>query len=1016
MQLLPWRIIPLLLVSISHVGMALLEERFVAFEAGNAEALELQNATIIYDPQDPKAVRIAVDSLADDLEQITGNKPSVCEWSSSTGSCGDDEVASAIIAATVDSDLIKTLEANEKIDVSSIRGKWETFQTSIVEEPLPGVKRALLIAGSDKRGAAFGVYTLSEQSGQSPLHFWADVPAQKHEKIYALPKTTTYGEPSVKYRGLFINDEAPALTQWWAKKNNVSDYTFDSKFYAHVYDLILRLRGNFMWPAMWRSYIPRPGRIFFTDDPKNQQVADDYGIVISTSHHEPMQRASNEWTVEGEGRWDWEENKENVAAFMEEGVRRAGTNESYFTLGMRSDADGPIEGDDPVAILTDIMDTQRQMIAKYHGNESAAPQVWTVYKEVQGYYESGLVPPTDVTLMFSDDNWGTIRRLPKKEELGREGGYGLYHHLAYVGVPKAYKWHNTNNLPKLYKELYHAYERGSRQIWILNVEDIKPLELPFSFAMDMAWNISKFDFDFIPEYLTRFSAREFGEEFAEEAASVLYNHSRLVGRRKYEMTLPETYSVMNYHEGERIVKDWNGLAERAKSIYDRLPEDRRIVFHHHALYPALAGAKFHSIMVNRATNWQYAQERRNSCNEVAQQILDDFADEWDLVIEYESLVDGKWAGMLSTPKFDVGLDRSEPSSRDVITNISYIQTRQEFDYSFGNLGIYAEGCGSAIRQGRTIASANPAFPTEGDLRPFLPTFTPYGPDLLTVDLFHRGDHRKNLAWSLESPYSWLKFSSTSGTLSSDLSQQRLNVTVDWSEVPEGFDETFDVRIDWEPAPYFDNLGVSVRNLRVPADFSGFPEVNNVISIEAPHFQRSSGTPPSNSSSASEDGVGFEIIPHLGTRSESGSLALRPFQAAREDGSVTQQAWVDYDIYLFGELTGALRATLHFNGALDTDPDLPLAYSLALDDSGNTGSFTRLLEDPEVVGDLPADWEERVADNVWKRTVDFGGEVAPGKHTLRYRATSPELYLEKIVVEFRGAAKDSYLGPPETRFV
>uniref|UniRef100_A0A8H7TLH7 Gylcosyl hydrolase 115 C-terminal domain-containing protein n=1 Tax=Bionectria ochroleuca TaxID=29856 RepID=A0A8H7TLH7_BIOOC len=952
--------------------MALLEERFVAFEAGSDEALGLQNATIIYDPQDPKAVRIAVDSLADDLEQITGNK---------------------LPSASVDSGLIKALEENEKIDVSSIRGKWETFQTSIVEEPLPGVKRALLIAGSDKRGAAFGVYTLSEQSGQSPLHFWADVPAQKHDKIYALPKTTTYGEPSVKYRGLFINDEAPALTQWWAKKNNVSDYTFDSKFYAHVYDLILRLRGNFMWPAMWRSYIPRPGRIFFTDDPRNQQVADDYGIVISTSHHEPMQRASNEWAVVGEGRWDWEENKENVAAFMEEGVRRAGTNESYFTLGMRSDADGPIEGDDPVAILTDIMDTQRQMIAKYHGNESAAPRLLRI--------RSG--PPTDVTLMFSDDNWGTIRRLPKKDELGREGGYGLYHHLAYVGVPKAYKWHNTNNLPKLYKELYHAYERGSRQIWILNVEDIKPLELPFSFAMDMAWNISKFDFDFIPEYLTRFSAREFGEEFAEEAASVLYNHSRLVGRRKYEMTLPETYSVMNYHEGERIVKDWNGLAERAKSIYDRLPEDRRVVFHHHALYPALAGAKFHSIMVNRATNWQYAQERRNSCNEVAQQILDDFADEWDLVIEYESLVDGKWAGMLSTPKFDVGLDRSEPSSRDVITNISYIQTRQEFDYSFGNLGIYAEGCGSAIRQGRTIASANPAFPTEGDLRPFLPSFTPYGPDLLTVDLFHRGDHRKNLAWSLESPYSWLKFSSTSGTLSSEVSQQRLNVTVDWNEVPEGFDETFDVRIDWEPAPYFDNLGISVRNLRVPADFSGFPEVNNVISIEAPHFQRSSsGKPPSNSSSSAseEDGVGFKIIPHLGTRSESGSLALRPFQAARDDSSATQQAWVDYDIYLFGELAGALSATLYFNGALDTDPDLPLAYSLTLDDSGDPSSFTRLLEDPEVVGDLPADWEERVADNVWKRTVDFGGE----------------LYLEKIVVEFRGSAKDSYLGPPETRFV
>lgn len=257
------------------------------------------------------------------------------------------------------------------------------------------------------------------------MHFWADVPAAKHDKVYALPQTTIHGPPTVKYRGLFINDEAPALTGWWARKANVSDYTLGADFYAEVFDLILRLKGNFMWPAMWASFVPEPGRIFFTDDPGNQQLADDYGIVMSTSHHEPMQRATNEWAVVGEGPWNWVENKQNIVSFMDEGIRRAGNNESYFTLGMRGENDGPVEGDDPMEILKDIFATERALIAKHYGNESAVPQVWTVYKEVQAYYEAGLVPAEDVTLIFSDDNWGNIRRLPTAHEANRGGGIGV---------------------------------------------------------------------------------------------------------------------------------------------------------------------------------------------------------------------------------------------------------------------------------------------------------------------------------------------------------------------------------------------------------------------------------------------------------------------------------------------------------------------------------------------------------------------------------------------------------------
>ncbi|KAF5016959.1 hypothetical protein F66182_11197, partial [Fusarium sp. NRRL 66182] len=402
-------IIALLFCSLSS---ALLLEPFVAFEASQG-SFGLQGATIVYDDKDPVGVKIAVDSLADDLEQITGSKSDISNW---RALAGNHSIPSVIIAATANSSLLQSLQEKHDIDISDIQGKWETFKTVPIKSPFPGVQNGLLIVGSDKRGTMFGVYTLSEQSGQSPLHWWADIPAKKHQEIYALPKTTIHGEPSVKYRGIFINDEAPGLTGWWAKQSNRSDYTLDSEFYEHVFDMLVRLKANFMWPAMWGSFVPRPGRIFFTDDPRNQQLADDYGIVVSTSHHEPMQRASNEWNKDKDGTWSWVTNKEAVTEFMEEGVRRAGRNESYFTLGMRGPNDGPMDAKDPVSALKEVFEAQRDILAKYHGNQTSSNQVWTIYKEVYTYYAAGLVPPEDVTLMFTDDNWGNVQRLPTAAE------------------------------------------------------------------------------------------------------------------------------------------------------------------------------------------------------------------------------------------------------------------------------------------------------------------------------------------------------------------------------------------------------------------------------------------------------------------------------------------------------------------------------------------------------------------------------------------------------------------------
>ncbi|KAI0465944.1 hypothetical protein F4859DRAFT_519574 [Xylaria cf. heliscus] len=995
-----------LLLGLSSSVLGLLEETIVSFERAET-SVPLHNASIVYCADDPVGVEIGAISLAEDFEAITGTRPSVIKVETE-GSIGCEKCTdNIIIIGTIYSSLIKAIVQSETLDISAIDGKWESYQTSVVENPIPGVKKALVIAGSDKRGVLFGTYTLSEQCGQSPFHWWADVPATRHEEVYAVQKNTTFGPPSVQYRGLFINDEAPGLTGWWSKTHRVDHQPIDTEFYKHVFDMLLRLKGNFIWPSMWKSFVPRPGNIFFTDDPGNMQLADDYGIVVSTSHHEPMQRATNEWNETIKGPWDWEKNRDNVTVFMEEGARRAMKNETYFTLGMRGEGDGPIQGDDPVGVLEDVFKTQRQILSKYYGNESEANQVWTIYKEVATYYAAGLIPPDDVTLMFTDDNWGNVNRLPLANETARSGGIGLYYHLEYVGTPKSYKWQNTNNLPKVYKELYQAYQRGVDRIWVINIADIKPLEMPFGFIMDLAWNTSSIDFDTIPNYLEAFASREFGPEHASEISKILMEQSRLIGRRKYESIQSKTYSVLNYHENERVLYEWQALAESVISVLEKLPDDRKDAYWHHVQYPILSGQAYYSVMLGLGRNQQIGFERRNSANSLADQVREDFDRDFEFTQKYDSIVDGKWAGILSQPHYDQYIQSSgndwAESTKDVITGLWYVQLRQNSSYEFGNLGIFAEGSGSAQAQARSLPSAWASRPTTDQFAPTLPIMDPYGKGTWTVDLFHRGDYRIPIEWEVDIPYDWIIFTPSSGVISMNQLEQRVNISIDWSTVPKDMNQNIGVRINYNHSPWFDLIHLPIMNHRLPDGFIGFPETSGIISIEAPHFQRKS-----------QGNVTFEHIPYLGTRTNSGSLALRPYKEARVSEDVAKATWVEYDIYLFNA-TSSLTATVYVNSALDTDPTLRMRYSLSIHDGDAAANFTRLLADPATPGDTPPDWRTTVADHVWIRNITLG-QVGEGRHILRWQANSPEVYLEKIVLNTRNQLKSSYLGPPETRLI
>lgn len=540
------------------------------------------------------------------------------------------------------------------------------------------------------------------------------------------------------------------------------------------------------------------------------------------------------------------------------------------------------------------------------------------------------------------------------------------------------------------------------------------MELPFGFAMDLAWNASRFDFAMIPRYLNLYSEREFGTDHAKDIASLLMEFSNLIGMRRFEMVHPGTYSVLNYHEAERVLARWTTLANRTTALYETIPNEYKPAFYELVFYPLVSGATYYAVNLGTAFNQQHAMERRNSANALAQKVLDDFDYDYDLIEGFDALLGGKWKHIMSQAKLDAVVQQPRNwanPSRDIATNLSFVQLRQNMQFSIGNLGIYPEESTSPINQGRWAESIDLSMPTVG-YPALMPLMDPYGPAMRTVDLFMRGDYRVAINWTLdEIPVNWLSITPRSGVLHKDKYEQRLNVTIDWTKVPEGYNQTINVGVRSTPAPYpyFDLIRIPVRNQKVPAGFVGFPETAGYISIEGPHFQRLS---PVASNSISNATVAFSRIPYLGTRTESGSLALRPYTVSRASLSSSTAAYAEYDIYLFNRTSG-LNATIYINACLDTDPNLLMKFSLSLD--GATQNFTRVLGNPKNAGDVPPEWMSDVPNQVWTKKVALGA-AEKGKHTLRWSVNSPEVYLEKIVLDTQGGVKESYLGPPETKMV
>ena len=499
----------------------------------------------------------------------------------------------------------------------------------------------IIIAGSDRRGTIYGIYELSRQLGVSPWYWWADAPIQKREQAFFIPGTYTDGEPAVEFRGIFLNDEAPCLTSW-VKNTWGTDYG-DHRFYEKVFELILRLKGNMMWPAMW-------GWAFYADDPENGKLADRRGSMRGTSHDGPMASNHREHArsrPEG-GAWNGQTNQAKLDQFFREGIERMNGTEDIVTIGMRGDGDEAMSDKADTQLMERIIENQRRIIKEVTGKPAQkTTQVWALYKEVQDYYDAGLRVPDDVMILISDDNWGDIRRVPTAQERSRKGGWGIYYHVDYVGAPRNTKWLNVTQTQQMFEQLSLAYDFGIQRMWILNVGDLKPMEYPIQLFMDMAWNPKEYTQQTVIDHTRRFFRSVFSDCVADEAASIYNRNCPYMARVTPEMLDARTFNVET-GEWRQVADEYARLERRAVRLYDEIPAESRDFYRQLVLFPVQAMANLYDMYYAQAMNQYLAKAGSPDANEWAAEVERCFKRDSVLCRYYNKEMAGaKWNGMMT---------------------------------------------------------------------------------------------------------------------------------------------------------------------------------------------------------------------------------------------------------------------------------------------------------------------------------------------------------------------------------
>lgn len=865
---------------------------------------------------------------------------------------------------------IDRLVAARGIDVSAIRGRWEAFLLTVVEQPEPGVERALLIVGSDPRGTIYGLYELSRRIGVSPWAWWADVPVPRRPQLHIAPGRLL-DAPTVKYRGIFLNDEEPALGGWV----RATFGGFNQAFHARLFPLLLRLKGNLLWPAMW-------GKAFYDDDPGNAQLASEYGVVIATTHHEPMHRAHVEWERYGHGPWDYTRNAEVLRQFWRQGIERMGRHESLVTLGMRGDGDEAMTEGTATALLERIVADQRHILSEVTGRPpDATPQVWALYKEVQDYYDAGMQVPDDVTLLFADDNWGNLRRLPTVDAPLRRGGYGIYYHFDYVGGPRNYKWLDTVQIERTWEQLQLAHAHGVERMWIVNVGDLKPIELPTQFFLDMAWNPARMDLAALDAYPRQWAAQQFGREHAEAIAALRTRYAQLAARRKPELLDQHSYSLVHDDESRRVLAEWDALDSAVLHLGAQLPPGHQDAWYQLLEYPVRALANLHHLYVALGRNQLYAAQGRASVAAAAAEVETRFARDAELARAYEQdVANAKWIHQMAQPR--IGYSRWQQPPRNLLP------------------ALLRPALPATARLGVAVAGDARGWPLSGvDQSPSaavgkvarLPTQDPFQTTPVWLEVYNQGS--ATLAYQIRGAPRWLQVRPAAGDLHAE--EQRIALAVDWSRVPAGTTQAT-LTVQGSDGTRVDVL-VPVFRPEIAAPIEGFIESAGRIAIEAAQHKHAVGA----------GDVQWQTIAHLG-RGSAGVHSVPPTAPPSNPGAGAAPR-LDYPVHLWQ--AGARTLRVQLSPTLDYAGRGGLRFAVSVDESPPQ-VLTLKLDPTPGHPDFRA-WEQAVSDSVQVATTTLRFERA-GSHTLKLWRIDPGLVFQRIeLLREDAAVRPTYLGPPES---
>ena len=930
------------------------------FTAGDFKLADQKSAVpVLMDTNDSQTVLLVAGFFCDDVARVTGQKP---ELKTDAGTIKNDCVIAGSITG---SRLIQQLIATKKIDIADVAGQWESCLIQVVENPLPGVRRALVVAGSDRRGTAYGLLEISRQLGVSPWYYFADVPPKKKTAVAIRPGRYVQASPSVKYRGIFLNDEMWGLRPWAMNSAPSEGHGLGPTTYRKIFELLLRLKANYLWPAMHEGV---GGTIPFNGYEQNKVVADEYAIVMGSSHIEPMLRNNihgAEWDREYPGEpWDYLVNRDHIYKYWEDRVKANGRYENVYTMGKRGKDD--FAGSDvTVPVLEKIIADQRQILTNHVNPDiTKVPQVLVAYTEVLNLYNKGVRLPDDVIFCWPDDNYGYLRQLPNTREQSRSGGSGIYYHFQWLtGAAPAYPWLHTTSPSLVWSELKKAYDYNVRKLWVVNVGDLKPAEVGIEQFMDMAWDMTRWTNCDTKQFLHRWAARDFGEPYAAAIADIMEKHFQLAYARRPEHMVMwdrtkkdqwDWFSLVNYNdEAQQRVDAYERLIQSVDAVYQSLPVALQAAFFETVLYDVKCAALHNLKVINAQKSHAYGAENRASAADYAAKARAAAAAIDRIIGQYNTnlpVVGAKWNGMASLP----GPWGGQGHAWDMPPLSDFAGSGP------ANLNLALEG---------------------GDHRQ-LPDFSVYNQDQRFIDLYNSGTG--SIAWHAAVSAPWIKLSATSGRLDH---QTRIWAKIDWTLAPKGEAPTGTITFSGAGKTNVVNVTLFNPSNPAPDEVSGFVESHGYVSLLAQHYTRKTA----------RDQAGWQVIPALG-RHGGAVTVLPPTVSSRTNLAdiLAHSPSLEYDTYLF--TTGTVTVTADCIPTHHINAEHQTRFAVAFDDAplqivsvtkGAASSISNLM------------------------TLSSRHPIAsPGRHTLKIWMVDPGIILDKLVIN-AGGVRDSYLGPPES---